>query len=91
MAVLLALAIWGFGSVRQNFFPSASTPIFFVDLWLPYGSDITSTEKMASDIEKIIDGRPGVVSTVSTIGHGSMRFILTYNGQRQYSNYAQIW
>ncbi|MBD5734939.1 efflux RND transporter permease subunit, partial [Citrobacter freundii] len=76
MAVLLALAIWGFGSVRQNFFPSASTPIFFVDLWLPYGSDITSTEKMASDIEKIIDGRPGVVSTVSTIGHGSMRFIL---------------
>lgn len=90
MAVLLALAIWGFGSVRQNFFPSASTPIFFVDLWLPYGSDITSTEKMASDIEKIIDGRPGVVSTVSTIGHGSMRFILTYNGQRQYSNYAQI-
>lgn len=90
MAVLLALAIWSFGSVRQNFFPSASTPIFFVDLWLPYGTDITSTEKMASDIEKIINGRPGVVSTVSTIGHGSMRFILTYNGQRQYSNYAQI-
>ncbi|MER1539821.1 efflux RND transporter permease subunit, partial [Enterobacter hormaechei] len=37
MAALLAAAIWGFGSVRQNFFPSSSTPIFFVDLWLPYG------------------------------------------------------
>ena len=90
MAVLLALSIWGFGSVRQNFFPSSNTPIFFVDLWLPYGTDIKSTEQMASDIEKSITGQQGVVSTVTTIGQGSMRFILTYNGQRQYSNYAQI-
>ncbi|MEM6159417.1 efflux RND transporter permease subunit [Erwinia sp. P6884] len=90
MAILLALAIWGFGAVRQNFFPSANTPIFFVDLWLPYGTDIHSTEKIAGDIEKTITGQRGVVATVTTIGQGSMRFILTYNGQRQYSNYAQI-
>ncbi|HBL8924209.1 TPA: efflux RND transporter permease subunit [Enterobacter hormaechei] len=90
MAALLAAAIWGFGSVRQNFFPSSSTPIFFVDLWLPYGTDIKWTEKMTSDIEKTINGQPGVETTVSTIGQGSMRFILTYSGQRQYSNYAQI-
>ncbi|WP_182058083.1 efflux RND transporter permease subunit [Pantoea sp. ME81] len=90
MAVLLALAIWGFGGVRQNFFPSSNTPIFFVDLWLPYGTDIKATEQMASDIEKSITGQQGVVFTVTTVGQGSMRFILTYNGQRQYSNYAQI-
>ena len=45
---------------------------------------------MTSDIEKTINGQPGVETTVSTIGQGSMRFILTYSGQRQYSNYAQI-
>ena len=90
MVALLAAAIWGFGSVRQNFFPSSSTPIFFVDLWLPYGTDINWTEKMTGDIEKTINGQPGVETTVSTIGQGSMRFILTYSGQRQYSNYAQI-
>ncbi|MDU1297218.1 MAG: efflux RND transporter permease subunit, partial [Enterobacter hormaechei] len=56
MAALLAAAIWGFGSVRQNFFPSSSTPIFFVDLWLPYGTDINWTEKMTGDIEKTING-----------------------------------
>ncbi len=80
----------GFGSVRQNFFPSSNTPIFFVDLWLPYGTDIAATEKMASDIETAINSQPGVVTTVATVGQGSMRFILTYSGQRQYSNYAQI-
>ena len=90
MVILLAGAIWGFGAVRQNFFPSSNTPIFFVDLWLPYGTDIAQTEKITSDIEKSINGQPGVVTTVSTIGQGSMRFILTYSGQRQYSNYAQI-
>jgi multidrug efflux pump subunit AcrB len=45
---------------------------------------------MTQDIEKRIAGQPGVVRTVSTIGQGSIRFILTYSGQRQYSNYAQI-
>lgn len=90
MAALLAAAVWGFGSVRQNFFPSSNTPIFFVDLWLPYGTDIAWTERMAADIEKSINTRPGVVTTVTTVGQGSMRFILTYSGQRQYSNYAQI-
>ena len=90
MAALLAASVWGFGAVRQNFFPSSNTPIFFVDLWLPYGTDIKWTEKMTGDIEKTINGQPGVETTVSTIGQGSMRFILTYSGQRQYSNYAQI-
>ena len=90
MVVLLAASIWGFGSVRQNFFPSSNTPIFFVDLWLPYGTDIAATEQMASDIETSINGQPGVVTTIATVGQGSMRFILTYSGQRQYSNYAQI-
>ncbi|MCP6755606.1 efflux RND transporter permease subunit, partial [Klebsiella pneumoniae] len=56
----------------------------------PYGTDINATEKMTRDIERSIAGQPGVDTTVSTIGQGSMRFILTYSGQRQYSNYAQI-
>ena len=90
MAALLAAAVGGVGSVRQNFFPSSNTPNFFVDLWLPYGTDIAVTEQMTRDIEKSINAQPGVVTTVNTIGQGSMRFILTYSGERQYSNYAQI-
>ncbi len=59
MGALLAGAIWGFTFVRQNFFPSSNTPIFFVDLWLPYGTDINATEKMTRDIERSIAGQPG--------------------------------
>lgn len=90
LAALLVASVWGFGSVRQNFFPSSNTPIFFVDLWLPYGTDINYTARIAGEIEKDINKQEGVENTVTTVGQGGMRFILTYNGQRQYSNYAQI-
>jgi multidrug efflux pump subunit AcrB len=88
MGALLAGAIWGFTFVGR-IFSVIDTPIFFVDLWLPYGTDINATEQMTRDIERSINSQPGVATTVS-IGQGSMRFILTYSGQRQYSNYAQI-
>lgn len=90
LAALLVLSIYGFGNVRQSFFPPSNTPIFFVDLWLPYGTDIAYTEGMAAEIEQHVKQQPGVVDTMATVGQGAMRFMLTYNAQRQYANYAQI-
>lgn len=93
MSVLVALlvaSVIGFGQVRQSFFPPSNTPIFFVDLWLPYGTDIGYTEEIAAKIEGHIREQAGVSDTMVTIGQGAMRFMLTYNAQRQYSNYAQV-
>ncbi|MBG6243668.1 MFS transporter [Candidatus Symbiopectobacterium sp. 'North America'] len=90
LAGLLVAAVVGFGSVRQSFFPPSNTPIFFVDLWLPYSTDIAYTEKIAAEIEKHINEQPSVDNTMVTVGQGALRFMLTYNAQRQYANYAQI-
>ncbi|KAB7694097.1 AcrB/AcrD/AcrF family protein [Plesiomonas shigelloides] len=90
LGALLALSIWGFGSVRQSFFPPSNTPIFFVDLWLPFNTDIKHTERVAAEIELHIREKEPVKGTVVTTGQGALRFILTYNAQRLYSNYAQI-
>jgi multidrug efflux pump subunit AcrB len=90
MAACLAASVYGFGYVKQNFFPASNTPIFFTDLWLPYGTDIHYTAQTAREIEGWINQQPGVSSTVTTIGQGAMRFTLTYDATRQYSNYAQI-
>ncbi|WP_114192321.1 efflux RND transporter permease subunit [Edaphovirga cremea] len=90
LAAMLVLAIYGFGSVRQSFFPPSNTPIFFVDLWLPYGTDIAYTEQIAAKVEQHIKEQAGVSDTITTIGQGAMRFMLTYNAQRQYANYAQV-
>ncbi|PVZ82447.1 MFS transporter [Serratia sp. S1B] len=90
LAALLVASVIGFGSVRQSFFPPSNTPIFFVDMWLPYGTDIAYTEKIAAEIEQHIKVQEGVSDTMVTVGQGAMRFMLTYNAQRQYSNYAQV-
>jgi multidrug efflux pump subunit AcrB len=90
LAALLAVSVVGFGHVRQSFFPPSNTPIFFVDIWLPYGTDIGYTEDVAARVEQYIKQQKGVVNTMATIGQGAMRFMLTYNAQRHYPNYAQV-
>ncbi|MHA6313614.1 efflux RND transporter permease subunit [Pantoea sp. USHLN298] len=90
MVALLALSLYGFGLVKQNFFPSSSTPIFFTDLWLPYGTDIHYTADTAASVARYINQDPATEATVTTVGQGALRFTLTYDGARQYSNFAQI-
>jgi len=90
MVALLALSLYGFTLVKQNFFPSSSTPVFFTDLWLPYGTDIHYTADTAAEIARFINQDPNVAATVTTVGQGALRFTLTYDAARQYSNFAQI-
>ncbi|CNJ12976.1 efflux RND transporter permease subunit [Yersinia aldovae] len=90
LAALLVASVVGFSNVRQSFFPPSNTPIFFVDIWLPYGTDIGYTEQVAAKVEQHIKEQNGVADTMATIGQGAMRFMLTYNAQRHYPNYAQV-
>ncbi|ELI8305883.1 efflux RND transporter permease subunit, partial [Yersinia enterocolitica] len=90
LAAMLVASVVGFGNVRQSFFPPSNTPIFFVDIWLPYGTDIGYTEGVADKVEQYIKQQKGVADTMATIGQGAMRFMLTYNAQRHYPNYAQV-
>ncbi|MGE9762466.1 efflux RND transporter permease subunit [Pseudomonas sp. PDM20] len=90
LAVALAASLLGFSQVRQNFFPPANTPMFFVDLWLPQGTAIEHTRDLAAEIDRHITALPGVERTVTSIGQGAPRFILTYGAERQHANYAQV-
>ncbi|QCI11961.1 efflux RND transporter permease subunit [Pseudomonas putida] len=87
---LLAASIYGFTQVRQSFFPPANTPMFFVDLWLPQGTDINETQAVAAEVDRHVLAQPGVEQVLTTVGQGAPRFILTYSGQRQHGNYAQL-
>lgn len=90
MVVLLLASAWGFTQVRQSFFPPSNTPMFFVDLWLPKGSDIRYTEQVVSSIDQYVLEQDGVTAVTSTVGQGALRFILTYFPQRQHNNFAQL-
>ena len=93
MMVLIAgffISIWGFGFVKQSFFPPSTTPIFLVDLWLPEGSDIRYTQEVAEEIESWVLEQDNIEHVTTTIGQGLQRFMLTYQSERSYAAYAQL-
>lgn len=51
---MLFSAVVGFGHIKNVFFPASNTPIFFVDIWMPEGTDIKATERFTADIEKLM-------------------------------------
>ena len=87
---LFAAAIVGFGSVKQAFFPSANTPLFFVDIWLPEGSDIRATRDAALKVDTFVRKQPGVVQSLAVVGGGDQRFTLVFEPKEISTAYAQL-
>ncbi|CAA0095329.1 Cobalt-zinc-cadmium resistance protein CzcA [BD1-7 clade bacterium] len=83
-------SVFGFGYVKQAFFPSANTPMFFVDVWEVEGTDIRTTRDDALKVDAFIRELEGVEQTTLTVGQGAARFSLVYSPESQTSAYAQI-
>ncbi|QCZ93281.1 efflux RND transporter permease subunit [Salinimonas iocasae] len=88
--ITTSAAVVGFGWVKQSFFPPSNTPIFYVDYYLPQGSDIRATEEDMTEIEAVIMAQDGVVNVTSLIGMGASRFMLTYAPELPNPAYGQF-
>lgn len=80
----------GFGQLRQGFFPATSTPLFFVDLYLPQGSDIAASDALAETVRKQVETLEGVVEVSTWVGRGPMRFTMILLPERPDPAYAQL-
>lgn len=87
---LFLLAIFGFGYIKSGFFPDANTPIFFVDVYTPEGTDIRKTREDTLRISEFLREQPGVVQTSTVIGGPHQRFTLVYDSKEASSAYSQI-
>lgn len=90
MVGLLAVAIVGFGMVKQQFFPPSNTPMFYIDMWMPEGTDIRETIKESQKVENYIRQHDSVDFVSSTTGQGLQRFALTYQPEKSYEAYSQL-
>jgi multidrug efflux pump subunit AcrB len=90
MTIALILSVYGFGYVKQAFFPASSLPMFMVEYWLPEGSDIRAVSADIESIEQEVLVIDGVESVTATIGRGAERFVLTYSPELSNSSYAQM-
>ncbi|MBE9398439.1 efflux RND transporter permease subunit [Pontibacterium sp. N1Y112] len=88
--IALVVAVVGFGSVKQVFFPSSTTPMFLVDYWRAQGTDIRNTAADIGEIEAWLLADERVEYAATTTGKGAMRFMLTYGPEKSYAAYGQL-
>jgi multidrug efflux pump subunit AcrB len=82
--------LWGFGFVKQGFFPGTDTPLFYVDYYLPQGTDIETTAAEVEELEKAIMADADVVTVTSFIGRGMTRFTATMRPEQPNPAMAQL-
>ncbi|EPH6198044.1 multidrug efflux RND transporter permease subunit VmeV [Vibrio parahaemolyticus] len=90
MVALLVGAVIAFGNVKQQFFPPSNTPMFYVDMWMPEGTDIRQTIKQAEKVESYIRQQDDIDFVSVSIGQGLQRFALTYQPEKSYEAYTQF-
>lgn len=88
--ILFSTSIYGFGFVKNGFFPASTTPQFVVDLWLPESTSIEKTDEEIKEIAKFVESLPGVNTIQTSVGAGGMRYMLIYAPQSPNSSYAQL-
>jgi multidrug efflux pump subunit AcrB len=83
-------ALWGFGFVKQSFFPPSTRSQFMVDVWLPQGTHIENTEKHVEQLEQWLGKQEGIGTVTSFVGRGGLRFLLPYRPEQPNTAYTQL-
>ncbi len=89
--MLMTLAsVFGFQFVKQSFFPDSNTPLFYINMWKPFGADIRATDEAAKDIETILMADERVETVTTLVGAGGTRFMLVYSPEQPDPSYIQF-
>ncbi|MGB5279585.1 MAG: efflux RND transporter permease subunit [Gammaproteobacteria bacterium] len=86
--VLLVGAVFLFGQLKQSFFPNATSEQFFIDLYLPKGTDIRTVEDYARELQDKLQADERVHEVTTFVGAAAPRFILTYEPEKNPTSYA---
>ena len=90
VVALFASSLFGFGYIKSMFFPESSRNQYYIDFWLPEGTDINETSRQMKRAEDYLLAQDGIDHTTSFIGGGQIRFILIYTPESLYHSYCQI-
>ncbi len=98
IVLTLFLSIFGFRFISFVFMPDSERNLVMLDLNLPLGTDISTTESNVADISKFINDsllvndnrKDGILDWSSFIGKGPKSYDLSYNPKESNSSYAHM-
>jgi multidrug efflux pump subunit AcrB len=88
--IITGTCLWGFGFVKQGFFPGNDTPLLYVDYFLPQGTDIQATSEEIANVEELVSRLAGVTAVSSFVGRGPTRFTATFRPEQPNPAMAQL-
>ena len=83
-------AVAGMGLVKQQFFPQSDRPELLVELTLPQGTSIETTNASSKKVEEWLRQQPEAKIVTAYIGAGAPRFFFSYNPELPNPNFAKI-
>jgi len=90
LTAVTAVCVVGFGSVKQGFFPYSNTPMFYVHVWLPQGTDIKAVDRAMGEAERFVMDLDGTETVSTFVGQGASRFMLTYSPEAANPAYGHL-
>lgn len=98
VVAMFFLSLFGFTQLSFLFFPDSDRNMITVDINLPQGTKLETTEQTVKDIEAFItselvvdeDRTDGIVDWAAFIGEGPSSYDLGYNADEANSNYGHI-
>lgn len=90
LVVLLIVSAWSFKFIPKVFVPSLDKQFFTIDMWLPEGTRIEKTDRIATEMAAYIREYPETEMVSSYVGRTPPRYYLSNVSFGPQSNYAQI-
>ncbi len=90
MVLLLVLSAWSFKFIPKVFVPALDKQYFTVDVWLPEGSNIDETGKLAEEMAAYIRTHEEAEMVSTFIGRTPPRYYLSNVAFGPQSNYTQL-
>ncbi|ARU56836.1 MULTISPECIES: efflux RND transporter permease subunit [Gammaproteobacteria] len=88
---MLVLGIAGMaGPVEKQFFPGSDRPEILIDVNLPPGTSIITTDATVKRLEELLDSMGGIENYASYVGGGAPRFFISVNPEHPDSSFAKI-
>ncbi len=84
------VAIYGFTTIQQQFFPQSSRPELIINVRLAEGSSFAATEWHVKQIEQLLQDDDNIHHFTAYTGAGSLRFFLALDPDLPASNFAKF-
>jgi multidrug efflux pump subunit AcrB len=88
--VIFGLSLATIPVLGFQLFPKAEKTFFFVNIRLPGGANLSTTDGVAAQVESLLKDRPEIQSFTTNIGKGSPLIYYNVTRERRKTNFAQI-